>query len=121
MADDRDTAIGGSDNRPRANGVVYGDVGFAIACFIGLIYGIAETMAPRIKNGRYVLIPASERTKGHGSHTWAVLWKDELTDLLRRSERRATRDPETAHAARGAAASRGPAGGRRAARRARGR
>jgi ketosteroid isomerase-like protein len=31
---------------------------------------------------RYVLIPASERTRGHGTHTWAALWKQELVDFL---------------------------------------
>ncbi len=49
--------------------------------------GLAEPAAKRIKRGRFVLIPTSKDTKGHGSHTWAVLWKDELAALLKRSER----------------------------------
>lgn len=48
--------------------------------------GIAEAAAERLKTTRYILLPASEKTRGHGSHTWAVLWKDELADLLKRSE-----------------------------------
>lgn len=48
--------------------------------------GIAEREAKRLKTTRFVLIPASEKTRGHGSHTWAVLWKDELAALLKRSE-----------------------------------
>jgi homoserine O-acetyltransferase len=48
--------------------------------------GIAEKMAPRLKNGRFVLIPASPQTHGHGTHTWAALWQDELAALLKRSE-----------------------------------
>lgn len=48
--------------------------------------GIAEAMAPRLRNGRFVLIPASARTHGHGTHTWAALWQDELAALLKRSE-----------------------------------
>ena len=44
--------------------------------------GIAEREAKRLKNGRFLLIPASEETHGHGSHTWAVLWKKELAELL---------------------------------------
>ncbi|NEX91801.1 alpha/beta fold hydrolase [Caulobacter sp. 17J65-9] len=48
--------------------------------------GIAEREAGRIKNGRYVLIPAGPEGKGHGTHTWAVFWKDELAALLARSE-----------------------------------
>jgi homoserine O-acetyltransferase len=48
--------------------------------------GIAQKMAPRLKNGRFVLIPASPETHGHGTHTWAALWQDELAALLKRSE-----------------------------------
>ena len=44
--------------------------------------GIAEREAKRLKNGTFVLIPESEQTHGHGSHTWAVLWKKELQELL---------------------------------------
>ena len=46
---------------------------------------VGETFAPRLRNGRFVLIPVSEHTHGHGSHTWAVLWQDELAMLLARS------------------------------------
>jgi homoserine O-acetyltransferase/O-succinyltransferase len=49
--------------------------------------GLAEPAAKRVRNGRFVLIPASKDTKGHGTHTWAALWKDELAALLKRSER----------------------------------
>ena len=48
--------------------------------------GIAETQASEVHNVRFVLIPASVQTHGHGTHTWAALWKDDLLDLLRRSE-----------------------------------
>ena len=44
--------------------------------------GIAEREVKRIKNGRFVLIPASEQTHGHGTHTWASLWKSHLAELL---------------------------------------
>jgi homoserine O-acetyltransferase len=50
--------------------------------------GIAERLAKRIPQGRFVLIPASENTRGHGSHTWAVLWQDHLKQLLGEPERR---------------------------------
>ena len=46
----------------------------------------AERLMPRVKRGRFVLIPASDRTHGHGTHTWAEFWKDELAALLRESE-----------------------------------
>ena len=47
--------------------------------------GVAEREARRLKTTRYVLIPASAQTRGHGTHTWAALWKDELAALLKRS------------------------------------
>ncbi|OLE72408.1 MAG: hypothetical protein AUG74_05420 [Bacteroidetes bacterium 13_1_20CM_4_60_6] len=49
--------------------------------------GIMEREIWRVKRGRYVLIPISERTRGHGTHTLAALWKNELARLLRESER----------------------------------
>ncbi len=49
--------------------------------------GIMEREIRRVKRGRYVLIPISERTRGHGTHTLAALWKEELGRLLRESER----------------------------------
>ncbi|MBV8685531.1 MAG: alpha/beta fold hydrolase [Alphaproteobacteria bacterium] len=49
-------------------------------------YGIAEAAARRMKTARYVLIPATAETRGHGTHTWARFWQAELVDLLKRSE-----------------------------------
>lgn len=48
-------------------------------------YGIAEAAARRMPGARYVLIPASPETRGHGTHTWARFWTAELLDLLRRT------------------------------------
>jgi homoserine O-acetyltransferase len=48
--------------------------------------GIAEPAARRMPSVRFVLIPASPETRGHGTHTWARFWKNELIDLLRRTE-----------------------------------
>jgi len=48
---------------------------------------IAEREIQRVKRGHFVLIPAAPQTRGHGTHTWAALWKDELAALLKRSER----------------------------------
>jgi homoserine O-acetyltransferase len=49
--------------------------------------GIAEREVKRLKNGRFILIPASELTFGHGTHTHAALWKEHLVELLRESAR----------------------------------
>ncbi|WP_449468291.1 alpha/beta fold hydrolase [Stenotrophomonas humi] len=48
--------------------------------------GIAEKLLPAMPDVRYVLIPASTQTRGHSTHTSAVFWKQELVDLLARSE-----------------------------------
>ena len=46
---------------------------------------IIESGIKRVPNGRFVLIPFSSTTRGHGSHTIALLWKDQLEDLLKKS------------------------------------
>jgi homoserine O-acetyltransferase len=38
-----------------------------------------------VQNARFVSIPASEQTHGHGTHTWAELWKQYLAELLAKS------------------------------------
>lgn len=48
--------------------------------------GIAEKMATRMPHCRFILIPISDATRGHGSHTVAALWKDYLAQLLADSE-----------------------------------
>ncbi len=47
--------------------------------------GLAQTFAPRLKHGQFILLPISPLTHGHGTHTWAVAWKDHLAELLARS------------------------------------
>jgi homoserine O-acetyltransferase len=44
--------------------------------------GLMEALLPRVARCRYVLVPASGRTRGHGTHTWAALWKRELESFL---------------------------------------
>jgi len=44
--------------------------------------GIAEREIRRVKGAKFVLIPVSENTHGHGTHTWAALWKEHLAELL---------------------------------------
>jgi homoserine O-acetyltransferase len=49
--------------------------------------GIAERESKRLKNGTFVLLPISELTHGHGTHTWSVAWKSYLKELLEKSRR----------------------------------
>ena len=44
--------------------------------------GIAEREIKRVKKGKFVLIPASDQTHGHGTHTWAAIWQEYLKELL---------------------------------------
>jgi homoserine O-acetyltransferase len=44
--------------------------------------------AARMKNGKYVLLPLSADTYGHGTHSRPAIWKSELVELLKRSEAR---------------------------------
>ena len=49
--------------------------------------GILESEIKRVPHGRAIVIPFSEKTRGHGSHTVAALWKDALVKLLQETGR----------------------------------
>jgi homoserine O-acetyltransferase/O-succinyltransferase len=49
--------------------------------------GILEREITRVRNGRYVLIPAGEQTRGHSTTGNAALWKQHLLDLLKDAPR----------------------------------
>jgi homoserine O-acetyltransferase len=49
--------------------------------------GIAEKEVKRIKNAKFVLLPVSDQTYGHGTHTHAAAWKRYLAELLEESAR----------------------------------
>jgi homoserine O-acetyltransferase/O-succinyltransferase len=48
--------------------------------------GILDREIKRVPKGREVVIPLSDKTRGHGSHTVAALWKDQLLSLLKETE-----------------------------------
>jgi homoserine O-acetyltransferase/O-succinyltransferase len=48
--------------------------------------GIPDREIKRVKNARFILIPISDETRGHGTHTRAVVWKQYLAELLEKSE-----------------------------------
>lgn len=50
--------------------------------------GILEREIKRVKRGQYILIPISDRTRGHGTHSLPEIWKDHLARLLQESEQR---------------------------------
>jgi homoserine O-acetyltransferase len=49
--------------------------------------GILEREIKRVPRGRAIMIPESDKTAGHGTHTLAAVWKQYLVELLKASER----------------------------------
>jgi homoserine O-acetyltransferase len=50
--------------------------------------GIAEKLVHKMPRAHFEIIPISDATRGHGTHTVAALWKDKLVELLQESEPR---------------------------------
>jgi homoserine O-acetyltransferase len=49
--------------------------------------GILEREIKRVKNGRYILLPITDQTRGHGTHTIAAIWQGYLIELLKLTEK----------------------------------
>jgi homoserine O-acetyltransferase len=47
---------------------------------------ILETQIKRVKIGRAIVLPETDQTRGHGTHTLAALWKQYLEELLTQSQ-----------------------------------
>jgi homoserine O-acetyltransferase/O-succinyltransferase len=47
--------------------------------------GVLEKEIARVPKGRAIMIPLSDKTAGHGTHTIAAIWKQYLEALLRES------------------------------------
>lgn len=48
--------------------------------------GIAEEMVKRMPHARFILIPISDATRGHGTHTQAAVWKNYMIQFLHQTE-----------------------------------
>ena len=48
--------------------------------------GIAEKMSKRMPRARFILLPISDATRGHGTHTVAAVWKETLAEFMRATE-----------------------------------
>ena len=48
--------------------------------------GILEREIQRVPRGKAIVLPLSDKTRGHGSHTLAALWKEYLAELLKISQ-----------------------------------
>ena len=45
--------------------------------------GLMEQLMPRVKHGRYILLPITEQTHGHGTHSLPAIWKGYLAEFLK--------------------------------------
>ena len=50
--------------------------------------GILEREIKRVKHGKAIVLPETNETVGHGSHTKAVLWKKYMVQLLHQTEKK---------------------------------
>jgi len=45
--------------------------------------GLMEKLMPRVKRGRFVLIPTSDETRGHGTHSLPKIWGRHLAEFMK--------------------------------------
>lgn len=48
--------------------------------------GIVEREIKRVKHGRFVLLPITDQTRGHGTHSLPAVWGNYLEELLKESD-----------------------------------
>ena len=41
-----------------------------------------EKLMPRVKHGRYLLLPTTDKTRGHGTHSLPAIWGKYLAEFL---------------------------------------
>ncbi len=46
--------------------------------------GLMEQLMPKVRNVKFVLIPTSEQTRGHGTHSQPAIWHDYLAEFLKK-------------------------------------
>jgi homoserine O-acetyltransferase len=49
--------------------------------------GIAQRLVGNIPHAKFILIPISDATRGHGTHTVAAIWKDYLIEFLKETQK----------------------------------
>jgi len=50
--------------------------------------GLMEKLMPRVKHGKYILIPISDQTRGHGTHSMPSIWGPYLAEFLKMIEKK---------------------------------
>ena len=41
-----------------------------------------ETLIKQVKRGRFILLPITDQTRGHGTHTLPAIWGAQLGEFL---------------------------------------
>lgn len=49
---------------------------------------IAQQLVTRMPHAKFILVPASMQTYGHGTHTHAAVWKDHLIEFLKETTKK---------------------------------
>jgi homoserine O-acetyltransferase len=49
---------------------------------------VLEREIKRVKHGKAIVYPATDQTRGHGTHTLAAVWKKDFAKFLKKTERR---------------------------------
>lgn len=50
--------------------------------------GIAEQMVKRMPHAKFILLPITDQTRGHGTHTAAAVWREYLSQFMHETETR---------------------------------
>jgi homoserine O-acetyltransferase len=50
--------------------------------------GIAQRLVTKMSHAKFILLPISDATRGHGTHTQAAVWKDYLIQFLQETEKK---------------------------------
>lgn len=50
--------------------------------------GLIEREIKHVKNGRFIMLPISDQTRGHGTHTLPTIWQEHLKELLAETEQK---------------------------------
>ncbi len=49
---------------------------------------INARVLPKMPKTKFILLPITDATRGHGTHTQAAIWKDELTRFIAQNRKR---------------------------------
>ena len=44
--------------------------------------GIEEKLIARVQHATFIMVPISDQTRGHGTHSWPAVWDSHLKDFL---------------------------------------